>query len=373
MPRRASGARWRGILDETLGGQRLSSENALYLLERAPFAELAVSADEVRRRRFPEGYATFIIDRNINYTNICVTRCKFCAFYRAPGDVEGWLLPRDEIYRRIDESIEMGATQIMLQGGHDPRLKIDYYETLFSSIKARYPTITLHSLTPSEVIHISHVSRIGVADVLRRLTAAGLDSLPGGGAEILVDHVREEISPLRATTDDWLNVIREAHRQGIRTTSTMMMGHVETLANRVEHFQRLREVQDEAGAGQGFRAFIPWIYAPGNTELGGQATTPEDYLRTLAVSRLYFDNIDHVQGSWLTTGLQVGRDSLSCGADDLGSIMLEENVVRAAGLIYCMSQHEMVQLIRECGRIPARRNTAYEIVEVYGHAGAGEP
>jgi cyclic dehypoxanthinyl futalosine synthase len=365
-PRRPpDAARCREILDHTLAGQRLRVGDAVYLLERAPLHDLAAAADEVRRRRFPEGYATFIIDRNINYTNVCITRCKFCAFYRLPGDVEGWLLPLGEIFRRIEEAMALGATQIMLQGGHDPRLKIEYYERLLSSIRAHYPSITLHSLTPSEVLHISKVSRLPVAEVLRRLTAAGLASLPGGGAEILVDRVREQISPLRATTNEWLGVMEEAHRQGIRTTSTMMLGHVETPADRVEHFRRLRDLQDRAAPGQGFRAFIPWIYAPGNTELGGQPTTADDYLRTLAVSRLFFDNVDHVQGSWLTTGLDVGRASLACGADDLGSIMLEENVVRAAGSQHCLTELEMVEMIRECGRIPARRNTAYEILELY--------
>ena len=362
------------------GGGRISGEEALYLLEQGDFDEIAAAADEVRRKRFPQGYATFIIDRNINYTNVCVIKCSFCAFYRLPGDPEGYRRSTEEIFERIDEAIAKGATQIMFQGGHDPKLKIEYYEDLLSTVKARYPQLTLHSLSPSEVHHIARYSRLSIAETLRRLKAAGLDSLPGGGAEILSERVKKAISPLKNSAGAWIDIMDEAHRQGLRTTATMMLGHVETLGERVEHFERIRDSQDRAladrptaGAWQdaaaGYRAFIPWTYQPDNTDLAAVApgrTTSEDYLKTLAVSRLFFDNIHHVQGSWLTVGKGTGQRSLDCGADDLGSIMLEENVVSAAGVTEsCMTDGEMIELIRRADRVPALRNTQYEVLRVY--------
>jgi cyclic dehypoxanthinyl futalosine synthase len=364
--------REREVLDRAAGGARLSPAEALFLLEHADLDRIGAVADAIRRRRFPEDYATFIVDRNINYTNVCVVRCSFCAFYRLPGHPEGYRRSKEEIFERVEEALDKGATQIMFQGGHDPKLTITYYEDLLSSVKARYP-ITLHSLSPSEVHHIARYSRLTIAETLRRLKAAGLDSLPGGGAEILSERVKQAISPLKNSAGAWIEIMDEAHRQGLRTTATMMLGHVETLAERVEHFERIRDSQDralqEVGPGQGYRAFIPWTYQPDNTELAAVApgrTTSEDYLKTLAVSRLFFDNIDHIQGSWLTVGKAVGQRSLALGADDLGSIMLEENVVSAAGVTEkCLTDEAMIALIREAGRVPALRDTSYRVIRTY--------
>jgi cyclic dehypoxanthinyl futalosine synthase len=362
----------REILRRASGGERISAADALYLLEHGDLERIGEVADGIRRRRFPERYATFIIDRNINYTNVCVVKCSFCAFYRLPGHEEGYRRTPAEIFQRVEEALDRGATQIMFQGGHDPKLTITYYEDLLSSVKARYP-ITLHSLSPSEVHHIARYSRLSIAETLRRLKAAGLDSLPGGGAEILSERVKKAISPLKNSAGVWIEIMDEAHRQGLRTTATMMLGHVETLEERIEHFQRVRDSQDRAlkdvGPGQGYRAFIPWTYQPDHTELAALApgrTTSEDYLKTLAVSRLFFDNIDHIQGSWLTVGKAVGQRSLALGADDLGSIMLEENVVSAAGVTEkCLTDEAMIALIRDAGRIPALRDTSYRVIRTY--------
>ena len=369
------------LLRTATSGGRISEADALYLLEHANLDEVAEAADEIRKARFANPLATFIIDRNINYTNVCVIRCSFCAFYRLPGDNEGYRRSADEIFHRVEEAIAKGATQIMFQGGHDPKLKIEYYEDLLSSVKARYPQLTLHSLSPSEVHHIARYSRLSIAETLRRLKAAGLDSLPGGGAEILSERVKQAISPLKNSAAEWIEIMDEAHRQGLRTTATMMLGHVETLAERVEHFGRIRDSQDRALALDGrrvkqwedpevgYRAFIPWTYQPDNTELASLApsrASAEDYLKTLAVARLFFDNIHHVQGSWLTVGKITGKRSLACGADDLGSIMLEENVVSAAGVTEkCMTDTEMIDLIRDAGRVPALRNTQYQVLQTF--------
>jgi cyclic dehypoxanthinyl futalosine synthase len=364
-PRRFEMGRDEAILTAVVeDGKRLSASEALYLFEYGDLERIGAAADAVRRRIHPDNRATFIIDRNINYTNVCVARCSFCAFYRLPRHAEGYRRSKEEIFRRIEEALDMGATQIMFQGGHDPQLKIDYYEDLLSSVKQQYP-VTLHSLGPPEVLHIAKVSRLTVPEVLRRLRQAGLDSLPGAGAEVLVERVRKAVSPFKSSSDSWLEVMEEAHRQHIRTTATMTFGMVESYAERVEHFQRIRDVQDKADPGRGFRAFIPFIYQPGNTELGGRATSIADYLRTLAISRLFLDNFYSLQGSWLTTGTTAARSSLAYGADDLGSIMLEENVVRATGLRHRMTDHSMVQLIRECGRVPALRDTHYRVIATY--------
>ncbi len=366
-------ARERDVLQRGAAGGRISLDEALFLMDHGDLERVAEVADAIRRRRFPEGYATFIIDRNINYTNVCVIRCSFCAFYRLPGDPEGYRRSPEEIFTRVEEALERGATQIMFQGGHDPKLTIEYYEDLLSSVKARYPSLTLHSLSPSEVHHMARYSRLTIAETLRRLKVAGLDSLPGGGAEILTERVKQAISPLKNSAQAWIGIMDEAHRQRIRTTATMMLGHVETVAERVEHFGRIRESQDrahtEVGSDQGYRAFIPWTYQPDNTELAALApgrTTAEDYLKTLAVARIFFDNVDHVQGSWLTVGKGTGQRSLAFGADDLGSIMLEENVVSAAGVTEkCMTDGEMIELIRRAGRTPALRDTTYKVLRTY--------
>ena len=366
------------LLRETVDGARLLPEAALWLLEHGETEAIRAAADTIRLRRYPDGRATFIIDRNINYTNACVIKCTFCAFYRLPGSPEAYLRSMENIIERVEEAIAQGATQIMFQGGHDPDLRIEYYENLFRTIKARYD-LTLHSLSPSEVHHIARYSRLSIAETLARLKAAGLDSLPGGGAEILTERVKGTISPLKNSAAMWIEIMDEAHRQGLRTTGTMMLGHVDTLRDRVEHLVALRDSQDRAhaalGPGTGYRAFIPWTYQPDNTVLGQSVpgrTSSEDYLRTLAVSRLLFDNVDHVQGSWLTVGKATGQNSLRYGADDLGSIMLEENVVSAAGVVEkCMTNDAMISLIHEAGRLPARRDTTYRLLETFAPGDTG--
>jgi cyclic dehypoxanthinyl futalosine synthase len=341
-------------------GGRLDRAAALALYRDAPVARLGRLADDVRRRKHPGGVVTYIIDRNVNYTNVCVARCKFCAFYRDVGSAEGYTLGFDEIYRKIDETIRLGGNQLLLQGGHNPDLPIEWYEDLFRGVKARYPDFRLHALSPPEVIHISRLSRLPVPAVIQRLIAAGLDSIPGGGAEILVDRVRQILNCYnKATADEWLDVMRHAHRAGLRTTATMMYGTVETDVERLEHLFRLRDLQDETG---GFTAFITWSFQPQHTELGGTEATGVDYLRTLAIARLVLDNFDNVQSSWVTQGGKVGQLSLAYGANDMGSVMIEENVVRAAGAEYCMDEFEVVRNIENAGYVAKRRNMHYDIL-----------
>jgi cyclic dehypoxanthinyl futalosine synthase len=342
------------------GGERLNRADALDLYRRAPTALLGRLADEVRARHHPAGVVTYIIDRNVNYTNVCVAKCNFCAFYRPVGSSEGYVLGFDELYRKIDETMAVGGVQLLLQGGHNPDLPLSWYEDLFRNIKSRYPTFKLHALSPPEVIHLSRLSQLSVPEVIHRLIAAGMDSIPGGGAEILVDRVRRLLHCYgKATADEWLDVMRHAHRAGLRTTATMMYGTVETDEERIEHLLRLRELQDETG---GFTAFITWSYQPQYTELGGTEATGIDYLRTLATARLVLDNFDNLQASWVTQGGKVGQLSLAYGANDMGSVMIEENVVRAAGAAYCMDEVEIVRNIEDAGFVPKRRNMHYEIL-----------
>jgi cyclic dehypoxanthinyl futalosine synthase len=341
-------------------GERLTPDAARELYLRAPTALLGRLADEVRRRKHPDGLVTYIIDRNVNYTNVCVARCRFCAFYRPVGSAEGYTLAFDEIYRKIDETIRLGGNQLLLQGGHNPDVPLRWYEDLFRGVKSRYPHFRLHALSPPEVIHISRLSQLPIANVVDRLIAAGLDSIPGGGAEILVDRVRKILNCYnKATADEWLGVMRVAHEKGLRTTATMMYGTVETVEERLEHLFRLRELQDETG---GFTAFIAWSYQPQHTELGGIEATGTEYLRTLAIARLVLDNVDNLQASWVTQGGKVGQLSLAYGANDMGSVMIEENVVRAAGAEYCMDEFEVVRNIENAGYVPKRRTMHYEIV-----------
>ena len=342
------------------GRRRLERDAALAMYRQAPTALLGRLADEARRRRHPDGIVTYIIDRNVNYTNVCVARCKFCAFYREVGSAEGYTLGFEEICRKIEETIRLGGNQLLLQGGHNPDIPIEWYEDLFRGVKARFPDFRLHALSPPEVIHISRLSRLPVPHVIERLIAAGLDSIPGGGAEILVDRVRKILNCYgKATADEWLDVMRHAHRAGLRTTATMMYGTVETDEERLEHLFRLREVQDETG---GFTAFITWSYQPQHTELGGAEATGVDYLRTLAIARLVLDNFDNLQSSWVTQGGKVGQLSLAYGANDMGSVMIEENVVRAAGAEYCMDEFEVVRNIENAGFVAKRRNMHYGIL-----------
>jgi cyclic dehypoxanthinyl futalosine synthase len=341
-------------------GGRLSREDALELYTQAPTALLGRLADGMRARKHPEGIVTYIIDRNVNYTNVCVARCKFCAFYRPVGSSEGYTLGFDEIFRKIEETIALGGGQLLLQGGHNPDVPLAWYEDLFRQVKERYPEFRLHALSPPEVIHISRLSQLPVPVVIERLIAAGLDSIPGGGAEILVDRVRKLLNCYnKATADEWLGVMRHAHHAGLRTTATMMYGTVETIEERLEHLFRLRDVQDETG---GFTAFIAWSYQPQHTELGGTEATGVEYLRTLALARLVLDNFDNLQASWVTQGGKVGQMSLAYGANDMGSVMIEENVVRAAGAEYCMDEFEVVRNIENAGFAAKRRNMHYDVL-----------
>jgi cyclic dehypoxanthinyl futalosine synthase len=348
------------LVDKVRAGGRLDRAEALELYLQAPTPVLGSLADGIRARKHPERIVTYIIDRNVNYTNVCVARCNFCAFYRPVGSSEGYVLGFDEIFRKIDETISLGGGQLLLQGGHNPDLPLEWYEDLFRSVKKHSPHFRLHALSPPEVIHLSRLSRQPVAAVIDRLVAAGLDSIPGGGAEILVDRVRRLLNCYsKATSDEWLDVMRQAHRAGLRTTATMMYGTVETPEERLEHMFRLRDVQDETG---GFTAFIAWSYQPEHTELGGSEATGVDYLRTLATARIVLDNFDNLQSSWVTQGGKVGQLSLAYGANDMGSVMIEENVVRAAGASYCMDEIEIVRNIEDAGFVPKRRNMHYDVL-----------
>ena len=353
------------ILERTLAGERLGSEHASTLLRSRDLVSIGTAADELRGRKTNPAEVTFIIDRNINYTNICKTDCGFCAFYRKPGDRrEGYVLPKAVIFKKIEETLALDGTAVLMQGGHHPDLTIDWYEDLFRGIKERYP-IHLHALSPPEIQHIARASRLTPAEVLSRLRDAGLDSLPGGGAEILVDRVRKILAPKKTRSAEWLGIMRDAHRLGMSTTATMMYGHVETLEERVEHMRLIRDLQDEM---HGFRAFISWTFQPDFTELGKTVTetpTAFDYLLTQAVSRLFLDNVDHIQSSWVTQGLKIGQVALHFGADDMGSIMIEENVVSAAGTTYRASADDFCRLIRSAGKRPVQRDTLYRRVRAY--------
>ena len=336
---------------------RLNEREAEKLLLHGDPVELGRRADAERRKRFDDT-VTFIVDRNINYTNVCVNECRFCAFFRRKESRDAYLLTYDEILEKVRETVEAGGTQVMIQGGLYPDLGLEYYEKMLSLIKSKYD-ITIHSFTATEIQHFARQAGISILDCLKRLQAAGLDSLPGGGAEILVDEIRQKVSPKKIMTEDWLHVMECAHSIGMESTATMVIGLGETMAQRVEHMEKIRRLQDRTG---GFRAFITWTFQPGNTELGGEKTSGWDYMRTLAMTRLYMDNVAHIQGSWVTQGERIGQLTLGFGADDLGSIMLEENVVRAAGTAYDMSIKKMADLIRGAGKKPAQRDTEYRII-----------
>jgi cyclic dehypoxanthinyl futalosine synthase len=348
------------LIEKARAGERFDAAEALELYRSAPTAVLGGLADAIRARKHPGGIVTYIIDRNVNYTNVCVAKCNFCAFYRPVGSPEGYVLGFDELFRKIDETIAVGGIQLLLQGGHNPDLPLSWYEDLFRAVKGRYPSFKLHALSPPEVIHLSRLSQLSVPAVIDRLIAAGLDSIPGGGAEILVDRVRTLLHcDGKATADEWLDVMRHAHRAGLRTTATMMYGTVETDEERLEHLLRLRDLQDETG---GFTAFITWSYQPEHTELSGTEATGIDYLRTLAMARIVLDNFDNLQASWVTQGGKVGQLSLAYGANDMGSVMIEENVVRAAGASYCMDELEIVRNIEDAGFAAKRRNMHYDVL-----------
>ena len=344
------------IADAVIDSRRIDADAALLLLRHETLTALGTLADLVRRARHTDGVVTYIVDRNINYTNVCNAFCSFCAFYRPPGAADGYVLPLETIEQKIRETYALGGNQILLQGGHNPKLKIDYYEDLFRRLKASFPDLWLHALSPPEIVHVSRASRLPLDETIRRLREAGLDSIPGGGAEILVDEVRRRLARNKCSSDEWLGVMREAHHQGLRSTATMMFGHVETLEDRVTHLGRIRDLQDETG---GFTAFICWTYQAENTELGGSAVTAAEYLRTLAVSRIFLDNVDNLQASWVTQGPKLGAASLAFGVNDMGSTMIEENVVSSAGTVHAMDEPAIVAAIRDAGRIPLRRDMTY--------------
>jgi cyclic dehypoxanthinyl futalosine synthase len=357
----------KGVLDKALEGERISDEDALTLLHSRDLVAVGRVADELRNRKIDKRRVTFIVDRNVNYTNVCYTDCDFCAFYRRPGDTrEGYLLPKTIIFKKIEETLALGGTALLMQGGHHPDLGVEYYEDLFSSIKARYP-IHLHALSPSEIQHAARRSKLTIPQALTRLRDAGLDSLPGGGAEILVDRVRKIISPKKTTSGEWLGIMREAQRLGMSTTATMMYGHVETLEERVEHMRRIRDLQDEL---HGFRAFISWTFQRDGNRLGDVVPeevrpTSFDYLLTQAVSRIYLDNVEHIQSSWVTQGMKVGQVALSFGADDMGSVMIEENVVSAAGTTHRATAEDFVRAIKALGKTAVQRDTLYRDVRAW--------
>jgi cyclic dehypoxanthinyl futalosine synthase len=336
----------------------ISNQEALELLGSDDLIGIGMAAGEVRRKKTDPRVATYQIDRNINYTNFCTEYCSFCAFYRPMGAKDGYVLPLEEIFQKIEETIELGGTGVLMQGGLHPDLRIGWYENLLSSIKQRFPQIHLHCFSAPEITNIAEVSGLTLRDTIARLRDAGLDSIPGGGAEILDDEIRGRISRLKCTSDEWEQVHRIAHELGMRTTATMMFGCGEEFRHRVSHLERVRRIQEDTG---GFTAFIPWIFAPENTPLGKKVpeTTAVDYLKTLAISRVYLDNIDHIQSSWLTPGIKVCQVGLAFGADDVGSILIEENVVFAAGVRNRTNESELRRIITEAGYMPAQRDTLY--------------
>ncbi|CAM5497062.1 cyclic dehypoxanthine futalosine synthase [Streptomyces abikoensis] len=353
------------VLDRAAAGGRITPEEALGLYRHAPLHALGAAADAARRRRYAgiEHIATYIIERNINYTNSCVTACKFCAFYAPPKSDKVWTRPLDDILRRCAETVELGGTQIMFQGGHHPDYGVEYYEEHFSAIKKEFPQLVIHSLGASEVEHMSRISGVSAEEAIRRIHAAGLDSFAGAGAELLPARPRKAIAPLKESGERWLEIMELAHTLGVESTSTMLMGTGETNAERIEHLRMIRDVQDRTG---GFRAFIPYTYQPQNNVLKGRTqATVFEYLRMIAVARLFLDNVAHIQGSWLTVGKEAGQLSLHYGADDLGSVMLEENVVSSAGAKHRSNRMELIDLIRKAGRVPAQRATTYEHLVVH--------
>jgi len=349
------------IADKVYSGEPLTFEDGVWLFHYPRLPEIAALANAVRERLHPNGIVTYVVGRIINYTNVCWVRCKFCSFYRVPGSAEGYTLSLEEIFAKIQELVDKGGVEVLIQGGLNPRLKIDYYETLFSAIRERFPQVIIHALSPTEIIYIAHISRLSIEQTLSRLREAGLQSIPGGGGEILVDRVRKQIAPYKHTVDEWLDCMRVAHEMGIYSTATMMFGHVETIEDRVEHLLRIRELQEQTG---GFRAFIAWNFQPEETELSHlPKATGYDYLRTVAIARLMLHNVPNLQASILTQGHKITQIALGYGINDLGSTMIEENVVSAAGSKFIPTAAEMERLIRDAGYEPRRRNTRYELLD----------
>ncbi len=349
------------ILDKARAGERISPGEALELLQSRQLTAIGAAAADVTNRLHPETYRTYNIDRNINYTNICTAVCDFCAFYRSPKSDEGYVLPRDVLLEKIRETVELGGNQILLQGGLHPTFKLEWYEEMLSDIKSHFPQVNIHGFSPPEIYHFTKVNKLSLEVVLGRLKQAGLGSLPGGGAEILVDRVRSAITRGKVMTDDWLNVMRVWHGLGGISSATMMFGHVETLAERVEHLDRLRQLQDETG---GFTAFICWTFQPDHTELGHLPPAGSfEYLLNQAVARLYLDNVANIQSSWVTQGLKMGQLALLYGANDMGSLMIEENVVAEAGTVHFLTLDQIRSAIEELGYIARQRDVFYNLVD----------
>lgn len=349
----------RQIITRVKSGKRIDAADGLALLQNADLLTLGELASFVRKKLHRRRLVTFVVDRNINYTNVCINKCSFCAFYREEGSREAYVLTRKEIFKKIRETVKLGGTQILMQGGVHPELGIEYFEDLFSAIKRSFD-IQIHSLSPAEITYIAEKAGISIIDALARLKKAGLDSIPGGGAEILVDRVRKQVSPNKIRWRQWADVMRSAHALGMPSTATMMFGSVETEKEIIEHLVRLRDIQDSTG---GFTAFIPWTYQPGNTKLGGRSATAVEYLKILALSRIMLDNFKNIQASWVTQGSKVAQIALEFGANDFGSTMIEENVVAAAGITFRMTKQEIINLIHDAGYRAAQRNTVYNILQ----------
>jgi cyclic dehypoxanthinyl futalosine synthase len=348
------------IADKVYANERITAEDANFLFSHPNMLDLAVLANHRRQQLVPGNKITYIIGRILNYTNVCWVRCKFCAFYRVPNHPEGYLLTDEEILAKVGDTVDKGGIEILFQGGLNPKLKIDYYEHIFGLIKASYPEVILHALSPAEIIYIAHISKLPLREALSRLQKAGLHSIPGAGGEILVDRVRKIIAPYKDTTDEWLACMRTATELGLRSTASMMFGHVETLEERVEHLGRIRDLQDECAP---FRAFIAWNFQPEETNLPiAHKASGLDYLRTVAIARIFLDNIDNLQVSILTQGPKIAQLALGYGANDFGSVMIEENVVSAKGNKFIIGPESFEDLIRGAGYEPARRNTRYELL-----------
>jgi len=358
------------ILDKALKGERVNLEETIALFESDEVEKMGHVANILMERKHPEPLTTFVIGRNVNYTNICDVYCRFCAFYRRPGSEEGYVLPTETILQKIQETMDVGGTEILMQGGTNPNLPFSYYTDLLKEIKTHFPDITMHSFSPAEIMKMKEVSDgLSLEEVLRQIHAAGLDSLPGGGAEILDDRTRRKISRLKGSWRDWMDVMQTAHKIGMNTTATMVIGFGESMEERALHLMRVREAQDECIQNQypseGFLAFIPWTFQPDNTNLKKERQTPEAYLKTVAISRIVLDNIKNLQSSWVTMGPEVGKLSLRYGCNDFGSTMIEENVVSSAGATYKVNIEAILSIIREAGKIPAQRNTKYDILRVF--------
>ncbi|MFD0620408.1 cyclic dehypoxanthinyl futalosine synthase [Paenibacillus sp. GCM10027629] len=358
------------ILDKAAAGERINVEECITLFESDQVEKMGHVANQIMQKWHPDPITTFVIGRNINYTNICDVYCRFCAFYRRPGSDEGYVLPNEAIFQKIQETIDVNGTEILMQGGTNPNLPFSYYTDLLREIKQRFPNITMHSFSPAEIMKMKEVSDgLSLEEVVRAIHEAGLDSLPGGGAEILDDRTRRKISRLKGSWRDWMDVMQTAHKVGMNTTATMVVGFGEGMDERALHLDRVRIAQDECLNNQypskGFLAFIPWTFQPDNTNMKAERVTPEEYLKTLAISRIYLDNIPNFQSSWVTMGPEVGKQTLSYGCNDFGSTMIEENVVSAAGATHKVNIGTILETIREAGKIPAQRDTKYNILRVF--------